>query len=105
MEDNIIENMIQEKGLEAPRVTPDIIDSLKNRVTYQTIIPEGSTTTLVIAWLDGKFRLAIGESACVDPANFDAEIGERIAKEKAERMATEQLWMSEGYNLFRQING
>jgi len=86
------------------RILPSDIDALMKRVEYKTIVPEGTTTTLVIAMLDGKFRLSIGESACVDPANFNAEIGERFAKGHAETRAKDALWEMEGYRLYREIN-
>jgi len=36
-----------------------------------------------------------GESACVDPANFDKELGRKYAREQA----VEKLWPLEGYLL------
>ena len=50
--------------------------------------------------LDGKFFLATGFSACVNAENFDAEIGERMARGNAEKSAENKLWELEGYRLF-----
>lgn len=42
-----------------------------------------------------------GRSACVDPANFDIELGRKYAREDAEN----QLWKLEGYLLQSEIYG
>lgn len=89
----------------APRVTQDDIIAMLKRVTYITVErPGGSTSTFVHAYLDGKFHLATGMSACVDPANFDADIGLRIASEDARKKAAAALWGFEGYALFKALN-
>ncbi|HDV0574248.1 TPA: hypothetical protein RHH95_003675, partial [Acinetobacter baumannii] len=41
-----------------------------------------------------------GFSACVNTENFDAEIGERMARGNAEKSAENKLWELEGYRLF-----
>lgn len=42
-----------------------------------------------------------GRAACVDPANFDLEIGRKYAREDAEN----QLWKLEGYRLQLNLAG
>ena len=87
------------------KVTPEQIDALLDRVEYITVNQPGdTTTTLVLAYLDGKFHLATGLSACVDPANFDPDRGYDIAKEKAETQARIKLWELEGYRLYQKLN-
>ena len=102
-DDQQIEQEIQAKGLTAPRITPDVIDALMDRVTYYVTIPEGTTSTFAHAYLDGRFYLATGHSACVSPENFNAEIGEKIALGKAEAAARDKLWELEGYRLYAGI--
>ena len=95
-----IEAEIQAKGLTAPRVTKARIDELMSRIVYTCDQrPNGSTTTLVHAFLDGDFYLATGVSACVSVANFDASIGRNIATANAESAAQDKLWELEGYAL------
>lgn len=103
-DDTSIEHQIQAKGLTGPRVLPEQIDELMKRVIYTSHVPEGSTSTFVHAFLDGKFLLATGHSACVDPNNFNAEIGVRIATDNAKPVAKNKLWELEGYALFKQLN-
>lgn len=100
MSEKEIEQAIQDKGLTAPRVTPGQIDKLMERVEYRSQSPIG-TSTFVHAFLDGKFLLATGHSACVDPRNFNEEIGLRIATDEAKAKAREKLWELEGYLLYR----
>lgn len=102
MTDNDIEQEIQDKGLNAPRVTKEQIDALMARVSFYLIVPEGTTSTVAHAYLDGRFHLATGHSACVSPENFNAELGEKIALDKAEAAARDKLWELEGYRLYRQ---
>lgn len=42
-----------------------------------------------------------GESACVDPANFDEEIGKKLAYEQA----IGQMWMPYGFWLKQKMMG
>lgn len=99
--DRTTEDMIQAKGLTAPRITPAIIQALLDRVVYVPHHPEGTTSTFVHAYLDGRFMLATGHSACVSLENFDKEIGIKIAKENALKQATQKLWELEGYALYK----
>lgn len=91
-------------GKTGPRVTRDWIQALMTNVEYRVDVPEGTTTTFVHAFLNGTFFLASGFSACVDPANFVAAIGERIATEDAMKKAENALWLLEGYKLYAQLN-
>lgn len=100
MQDQQIEQEIQAKGLTAPRITPEHINDLMERVIFNIVVPEGTTSTFAHAYLDGKFHLATGHSACVSPENFNAEIGQKIALNKAEAMAKDKLWELEGYRLY-----
>lgn len=89
---------------EGPKVTPAQIDALMAKVTYRTHVPEGTTSTFVQAFLDGRFHLATGHSACVSPENFNAATGHRIAKEEAMAKARHHLWELEGYALYKELN-
>ncbi len=76
-----------------------------NRITKEQIIGEIATTRYLV---DGTLTLAIvtmrngfkqvGESACVDPANFDKDLGEKYALENA----ISHLWKPMGYALLDQ---
>ena len=50
--------------------------------------------------LESGFTI-VGRGACVDPANFDVEIGRKVARENAEH----QLWQLEGYLLQNRLIG
>jgi hypothetical protein len=53
---------------------------------------EKTTLTLCVITMINGFTF-VGKSACADPANFDAEVGERYAYEDA----FEQIWPCEAY--------
>lgn len=57
-----------------------------------------SLLTFCVLVLQNGFTVT-GESACVSPENFDAEIGRRIAREKA----VEKIWPLMGYALKAQM--
>ena len=103
MDAQSIEKEIQAKGLNAPRITKEQIDTLMDRVFFFVIIPQGTTSTFAHAYLDGKFFLATGHSACVSPENFNVEIGEKIAIDKVKAAAWHKLWELEGYRLYQQL--
>lgn len=86
------------------RVCPKHIEDLKARVHYRTAEPDGTTSTFVHAYLDGRFFLGSGHSACVDPANFDTTKGMVIAKRNAEALVEQKLWELEGYAFYKSIS-
>lgn len=97
MNDNDIENEIQEKGLTAPRVTPEVIESKIKSEQYH--IFEGTTFTACLLTLENGFTV-LGESACASPENFDAEIGRKIARDNAKN----KIWALEGYLLKEKLS-
>ena len=54
----------------------------------------GTAMTLALLTLDNGFT-SLGQSACVDPANFNEELGKKFARQDA----FEQLWKLGGYLL------
>ncbi len=92
MNDHNIEQEIKDKGLTAPRVTPEHIESVI--VSEQFHVFEGSTFTSCLLTLKNGFTVH-GESACASPENFDAELGRKIARDNAKS----KIWMLEGYLL------
>lgn len=89
-----IEQEIQAKGLNAPRLTPDSIDAVI--VAEQYHVFEGTTLTVCCLHLKNGFTVT-GESASASPENFDADIGRKIARTNARG----KIWALEGY-LLRQ---
>jgi len=96
--DEKMENEIVTLGLTAPRITLEAIEALMARVQYKVHVVEGTTTTQATAMLDG-FTLSIGQTACVDPTNFNEELGRKYAIIDAEYKAQKKLWELEGYRL------
>ena len=92
MSEEQIEKEIQNKGLNAPRLTPDAVDAKIKGTTF-TNLPSGKCVVCELTLQNG-FTVR-GESACVSPANFDQEIGNKIALKNAR----EKIWQLEGYLL------
>lgn len=100
MTEEEVESEIIEKGLNtAPRVTLQKIDVLEKSLTYQYHQFSDTTYIVCIAIMATGFVIASGYSACVNSKNFDEELGKKIAKERACRMARDKLWELEGYHL------
>ncbi|MFC1140867.1 Gp49 family protein [Pasteurella multocida] len=76
-----MENRVTKEHLESI-----IVDKKFHRLT--------ETLTVCVLTLRNSFTVT-GESACVDPASYNQEIGENIAYENA----FEKLWQLEGYML------
>jgi hypothetical protein len=91
-----LEKKIQEKGLTAPRITPERIDEQIAETHYMR---GPNTLTICVLVLKNGFSVT-GESACVDPKNFDEEIGKEIAF----RNARDKIWSLEGYALAKTLN-
>lgn len=115
-----IEQEIQAKGLTAPRVTPQHIDSVIASEHYFTAA-QGYEKSAADNFSDDPYPLATpdalhlltfcvlvlrngftvtGESACASPENFDPEIGCKIARENA----VNKIWMLEGYLLKQKLS-
>jgi Phage protein (N4 Gp49/phage Sf6 gene 66) family len=96
MEESKIEAEIQAKGLNAPRITPDHIDATIASEDYH-VFP-GSQLTVCCLTLSNGFTV-MGESACASPANFNAELGRKIARGHAR----DKIWALEGYLLKEKL--
>lgn len=72
------------------KITKEYIESRIEDVTYMV----KDTLTICIITLDNGFK-EMGESACVDPANFNKELGEKYAYEKT----VSKLWSPFGFAL------
>lgn len=110
-----IEQEIQAKGLTAPRITPADIEAhiasehyftASQALVGETRGPEWQATpkeldllTFCVLVLRNGFTVT-GESACVSPENFDAEIGRKIAKDNA----VQKIWPLMGYELRTQLS-
>ncbi len=90
------EEMIQAKGLNAPRLTPEMIDA--QIVTKLFHVFPKTTTTVCCIVLDNGYTV-VGESACVSPENFDEEIGRKVSFENARQ----KIWTLEGYALRNRL--
>lgn len=128
MSDKSVEQAIQAKGLNAPRIRPADIeasiasehyftaqdgvfgltaveaDALNPGTFVDEVACEGnsplSLLTFCVLVLKNGFTVT-GESACASPENFDAEIGRRIARENA----VAKVWPLMGYELRSKLAG
>ena len=98
MNEAAIEKEIQDRGLNAPRLTPDKIEATIKGEDYH-VFP-GSNLTVCCLTLQNGFTVT-GESACVSPANFNAELGRKIARGHAR----DKIWALEGYLLKQRLHG
>ncbi len=97
MNEQEIEKEIQAKGLTAPRLTPDLIDSVIAYEDYHVF----NETCLTVCCLTLRNGFTVtGESACASPENYDSEIGRKIARENARN----KVWMLEGYLLKEKLS-
>lgn len=120
MNNRDIEKEIQMKGKTAPRVTPAHIESLITSEHYFTaadgiaglyaakaqrypddasVPPALNLLTFCVLVLKNGFTVT-GESACASPENFDAEIGQKIARQNA----VNKIWLLEGYLLKQKLS-
>lgn len=115
-----IEQEIQAKSKTAPRITPADVEAAIASEHYFTAA-EGVCGTYTDSAIMAEFDIGAlsqlglltfcvlvlrngftvtGESACASPANFDAEIGKKIARENAVR----KVWPLLGYALRTELS-
>lgn len=117
MSDAIVEQLIEAKGLTAPRITPADIEAnivsehyftalngAVSRTNSTASIPLSvqvalSQLTFCVLVLQNGFTVT-GESACASPENFDAEIGKKIARDNA----VNKIWPLMGYELKSRLS-
>lgn len=73
----------------------DILAKIKNE---KYIFLEDGKTTICQLTMQNGFTV-LGFSACVDPRNFDKEIGQSVAKDNA----VDKVWDLEGYLLQQKL--
>ncbi len=95
-DEQAIEQEINEKGLNAPRLKPEDIDAAIMEEKYHVF--DGTTLTVCCLVLKNGFTVT-GESAAASAANFDEQIGRKIAKENARN----KIWALEGYLLRNRL--
>lgn len=119
MNDHETEQEIQAKGMTAPRVTlADIEANIASEhyftagdgaaaAIYAECLSEIDSLpaaldllTFCVLVLKNGFTVT-GESTCVSPGNFDAELGRKIARQNA----IEKIWPLMGYELRTRISG
>lgn len=91
-DEQTLEEYLTKLGLTAPRITPDVIDSLIVSDDYHVF--EGTTLTVCRLTLVNGATVT-GESSCVAPENFNEEVGRKIARENAR----EKIWTIAGVAL------
>lgn len=96
MSEQEIENDIQAKGLNAPRLSPADIDQAIVGETFTTL-PSGKVMVCELTLRNG-FTVR-GEASAVSKENFDEEIGKRISRENARK----KVWELEGYLLQEKL--
>lgn len=105
--DNQIEKEIQAKGKTAQRVTPSDIEANIDQEYYlvpgRSLAMEGraiprqsplNVLTICVLVLRNGFTVT-GESSCASIENYDAEIGQKIARSNA----VQKIWPLMGYAL------
>jgi hypothetical protein len=92
MNEQQLEQEIKDKGLNAPRLTPDHVGSVI--ISEQYHVFSGTTLTVCCLTLRNGFSVT-GESAAASLENFNEEIGRKIAHQNAR----DKIWALEGYLL------
>lgn len=71
------------------------VNALADKLEYHFWQVPNTTVTVCVATLDG-FQMGVGTSGCVDPVEFNADIGKQVAQENAHAQAKDQIWVLKG---------
>lgn len=93
-----VEAEIQTKNLNAPRLNPAHIDD--QIVAEQFYVFPGTVLTVCALTLKNGFNV-VGQSAPASAENFNAELGQKIARDDARG----KIWALEGYRLRSHLAG
>ena len=93
-----IEQQLRAKGKSAPRITPEHVDAAI--VGRQVTLIENTMVIVVVLTLYNGFIVTGVNHGPVDPDNFDAEIGARLAFDAAR----DKVWELEGYLLADRLH-
>ncbi len=78
------------------KVSEDEVRAAIKKVQYHRF--EGTTVTVCCLTLDNDFT-AVGDSACVDPAEYNEEMGQQIAN----KAAFSKAWAYLGFRLAEKM--
>lgn len=97
---NEIQDMMDKKGLTAPRVTVESIAERIHSVEYvKHTLPTGGILRWCVINMVNGFSVTSKPSACCSPENDDEEIGKKVAFDNAYR----EIWQLEGYLLCEKL--
>jgi len=100
MNDIEVEKLIQDEGLEAPRLTPALIDSkIKHKEYVEFITKEGSVLTWCIITLKNGFTVVGEPSACVSIENNNEKVGKQVSYNNS----FHKIWALERYLLKEEL--
>lgn len=91
------EAKMQNENLDRPYLSPEEISDKIAHVDYH--IFERTRLTVCCVTLKNGFSVT-GESACVSPENFNAQIGRQVAFQNAR----DKIWELEGYLLRQRLH-
>jgi hypothetical protein len=91
-----VEELIQAKNLNAPRLSPALIDACIVDETY-TITPSLRSLVCELTLVNG-FTVR-GEASVISVANYDEEVGKKVSREKAKQ----KIWELEAYLLQQRL--
>lgn len=97
-EEDAFERCLQLMGLDAPRLSPALIDSPIAKADYHHF-PGTQSTVCCITLINGT--TVIGDSACASPENFNAGVGEEVAFKEARN----KIWTVAGTALVDVLAG
>lgn len=85
------------EGNDGSKITQGMVDGF---ILHAEATKVGQKTTVVVLHLANGFEV-VGHASCVDPANYDHELGTKLATQRAK----DQLWMALGFLLQMARNG
>lgn len=86
-----VERVLVERGLNAPRLSPELIDGVI--VSEEFHVFHGKHMICCLSLVNGF--TVIGESAVVSPENFREDLGKKFSRQKAR----DKVWGLEAYLL------
>lgn len=98
-----LEQQIIGLGFSAPRITPEQIDALVEKLSFHTYLIPGTTTTLATALNPLGFEVATASANVSVAADFNEAMGRNAAIASVKAAARKELWKLEAYRLKQNV--
>lgn len=81
----------------------DDVNATVEALRYEVFPIPNTAQTIAVAIAPNTKVIGVGLAGCIDPADYDPEVGKTVAIAKAKADASTTLWTIKAYNIANEI--